>query len=204
MRVRKTICIFITLLVIMLSSCGVDYRNSLDENLHNQIERVFEEGVPYEIVYQGERYLFTESLVSDVHEDDIVLSWNGPRYGYINTYYSDTADNPTVIFNPRLYEVYLHEDYDYMKDVFIISNTDEEIVFENIFAAECDSAPDFSGFYGKIVELPSKQFPRIKTYVKVVCVDDQWYTWIKENYSKVYIPSDDFIKTISESISSGT
>ena len=141
---------FILSILLSFTSCGLDYRYSLDESLHNQIEFVSDDDINNSyIIYKNKKYLYagtTNSIRVTSNEDgiaafksfegDIMLSWNGHRYiGYIHEYYSYTSDNPIFIYNyPG--QVYFREDYSYSTDTFIIKGTSAEIVGEEIFGTE--------------------------------------------------------------------
>jgi len=203
---------FILVLLITVSviftSCGLDYRYSLDESLHNRIECVWGNEEPSYITYQGDKYLFigtTNSFRVDTHvdthgysqsyENDVLLSWNGYRYiWYIEEYYSYSSSNPIFIYEERTHSVFFREDYDYSTDMFVIENTDSEIVWADIFHSKQN------GFIlpNPIrVEVFSKQYPRIRAILKVERIGNQWYiAWPDSN--DVWIPSEEFIKILSD------
>ena len=194
--------------ILLLTSCGLDYRYSLDENLHNQIECVMIENEPSYITYRGDNYIFAgttnffhvdtyevDTNYYKSYEDDILLSWNGNRYvGYIDEYYSYTSECPKFIYNERLGWVYLHEDYDYAEDIFAIENTSIEIIWEDIF----DSEHSEINFTDPVtVVLYAKQLPRIKTTLEIECIEHQWYLSLPDTQT-VWRASDAFIKLLSE------
>lgn len=209
--VKKTLILVVLICYCLIfTSCGLDYRYSLDEKLHNQIECVYEEDeafYPSYIVYNGEKYIYVGTLksfpVSTYEVDDnyylsyndTLLGWNGNRYfWYIDEYYSDTADNPIFIYNDRLYLVFFHENYNYLTDVFVIRNTNEEIQFKNILTSKCEYF-DFSNPIS--IEISSKQYPRIKANIKLECINNQWYLSFPDS-KEVWIPSDEFIRLLFE------
>lgn len=186
--------------LLMLTSCGLDYRYALDESLHNQIELVFEENgnEPSHIIYQGNKYTFSRTTdfvsVDLLDENDVLLSWNGNRYfGYVDEYYSYTLDNPLFIYYKTW--VFFNEDYDYMTDTFIIENTDVQIGGEEIFSFEQTS---FDFINPVKVELCSKQSPRIKICLELECIEGKWYLSFPTS-PNVWIPSDELITILSES-----
>jgi hypothetical protein len=180
----------------------VDYRYSLQESLHNQIECIWEDDYPSHIVYQGKKYIFvgtTNHFRVDTYNvegaclsyDDVMLSWNGYRHmGYIDEYYSYSSDDPMYIYNA--YYVYFSEDYNYLTDTFVVDDTNEEIVFEEAFYPEY---MDLYTYEGIDIDLISKTHSRIKIRVKLICVNDQWYIFLHDP-DEVWRCSDEFIKII--------
>lgn len=209
MAKNRLIPILITSLLLLLTSCGLDYRYSLDKSVHNNIEYVWakDKNLSY-IIYNDDRYMYIGSTgffhvdtyeVADKHyelfEDDILLSWNGYRYiWYIDEYYSYTLEDPIFIYNERLGDVYFHEDYNYLMDTFVIKDTTSEIVWENMFYSE---QPYFDFANPICVIIYSKQCPRINTYLKLVCVENQWYLSLSD-HKTVWLASDEFIKILLE------
>ena len=200
----KTRWMLLIILVLMtLTSCGLDYRYSLDESLHNQIECVWGEDNPSHITYQGETYRFAGTLSAfrvhiandQSHKNDTMLSWNGSRYfWYIDLYYSDRTDRPIFIYEERCHMVYFREDYDYLSDVFIVEGTNEEIVLANVLSVQQKSI-DFA--HSIEVELHSKQNPRIRMYIELGYLNDQWYlSW--PHSDDAWIVSDTFVKMLSQ------
>lgn len=205
---KVLILTWILSLLLTLSSCGLDYRHSLDENKHNKIEVIIEDDASY-IVYQDNNYVLvgssnlfsvstykTEDGYYLTYDDDILLSWNGNRYiWYIDEYYSYTADEPLFIYNSRLGWIYFREDYDYTSDTFVIDGSESEIIWNNIFISnqtDVDFIPQCK------VSIYSKQCPRIKTSLEMAFVGDQWYIRFPDS-QKVWIPSDEFITILSNS-----
>ena len=110
---KSFVLTWILFCLLILSSCGLDYRYSLDESLHYNIDYVYKEDGPSYIIYQGKQYLYvgwgafldvgdtfasTFSSLSDEYKNDVMLSWNGYRYiWYIDEYYSYTSEKPLFI-----------------------------------------------------------------------------------------------------------
>lgn len=63
---KNIVLILIITSILSLSSCGLDYRYSLDENKHNEIEVVMED----EDVYVIGNYSFDRTYM---HSDEIIL-----------------------------------------------------------------------------------------------------------------------------------
>lgn len=206
---KKTIVLmWIFSLILTLSSCGLDYRYSLDESKHNKIDVVMEDGDTTSLNYKDTRYYFagstnffsvmtyeTEDGYYLSFEDDTLLSWNGNRYiWYIDEYYSYTDNNPLFIYNSRLNWVYFRENYDYKSDIFVVEGTDLEIVWNDMF----DSAVEDVGFITQNnVSIYSKQCPRIKTSLELSLIDGQWFIRCSDS-KEIWIPSNEFLEILSD------
>lgn len=192
----------------LFSSCGLDYRYSLDEELHNKIEVIFEDQQPVKIIYLNNNYVFAGKCnlfsvdtyaTADgfylTYEDDKILSWNGYRYiWYIEEYYSNTADNPLFIYEKRLGYVYFHEDYDYRMDTFFVEGFSKEIVWNKMF----DSIQTEINFESQVkVTIKSKQHPRIKANFDIAFIEDQWYVQLPDSL-EIWTLSDEFVAIISK------
>ncbi len=186
-------------LLLTLSSCGLDYRYSLDEDLHNQIEIIFEEDEndPSHIIYKDKKYIFytADQFYVDIrsNENDVMVSWNGDRYfGYVDEYYSYTTVNPLFIYYKSW--IFFLEGYDYSKDTFVFGNTALEYAGEKIFYS---NSPDFDFSNPILLPLHPKQCSRIRACLELVCIENQWYVSLQDS-KEVWIPSDEFIEFLSE------
>ena len=186
------------LVSLTFTSCGLDYSNSLPKDLHNQVQLILGEvnNKPEYIVYQNNKYKFVEKssfIRIDKDKEDILVSWNGYRYvGYIDLYYSNTLNNPLFIYYKTWF--FLREDYDFTKDTFLIENTNAKIVLEDAFKSNANT---FDFVNPVEVVLHSKQCPRVKIYLNLVCVKKQWY--LSSLYSQdVWTASDEFIEILSQ------
>ena len=205
---KSIVLILIITLILSLSSCGLDYRYSLDEDKHNKIEVVVEDEDVTSLIYQDTEYYFvgstnffsvmtyeTEDGYYLSFEDDTLLSWNGNRYvWYIDEYYSYTDNEPLFIYNSRLNWVYFRDDYDYKLDTFVIEETGSEIVWTNIFDS---TSKDIDFTPQKNVSMYSKQCPRIRTSLELSLVNGQWFVRCSD-YKEIWIPSDEFLKILSD------
>ena len=193
------IIVLIILVLLTFISCGLDYRNSLAEDLHNQI-KLFYEDDQLCLLYQGEKYICVgNTKLFDVDypydTNDVLLSWNGYRYiWYIDNFYSNTTDNPVFIYNSRVHDVFFHEDYNYLKDVFIIEDTDIEIIFEDIFKLE-ESKIKFIN--ANEIVLESKKIPRIKIRLNLVSLQDNVYISLPDS-DTVWQCSDAFVEALKK------
>ena len=196
---KRLILLLIIANLLTFTSCGLDYRYLLDEDLHNQVQLYFEEkrdgkyATPSHVIYQENTYMFTETFRVGSDKTDVMIGWNGYRYyGYVDEYYSSTSENPLFIYYKSW--VFLHEDYDYTSDTFVINGTSSEIIWKDMLGSE-RSYFDFSNSIK--VEIYSKQCPRIKTSLHLVSVENQWYLSLPESQT-VWIASDELIEILSE------
>ena len=208
MKKKILILLLVFWTFLFLTSCGLDYRYSLDKNKHNRIDVIMENDEPTSIIYQDSNYVFvgstnffsvntynTEDGYCLSYEDDILLSWNGHRYvWYIDEYYSYTTDTPLFIYNSRLEWVYFHENYDYFSDTFVIDNSGSEIIWNDIFISKQTNI-DFVSQYK--ISLYSKQCPRIKTSLEIAFIENQWYLYLPGS-QEIWVPSDKFITILSD------
>ena len=208
--IKVKFLILLLLSMLLFTSCGLKSSSTLDEEKHNQVQygdETDEDGELEYLIYNNNRYMsggpleffrVTKKEADDEYpysfeyEDDVLVSWNGHRhFGYRFFYYSYTTDNPLFIYDRH--EVYFREDYNYLKDVFEIANTSDEIVWQDMFGPE-QSKIDFVNPTNVIVS--SKLCPRIKTYLALECVDNQWYMSLPHFPFSVYTPSDEFLKIL--------
>ncbi len=210
---KSLILTWILSLLLTFSSCGLDYRYSLDEDLHNQIEIIFEEDEndPSHIIYKDKKYIYytnytTNQFYVDIrsNEDDVMVSWNGNRYfGYVNTYYSYTTVNPLFIYYKSW--IFLLESYDYSKDTFVLENTALEYAGQKIFFSKQSArkkefysqSPEFNFSNPILLSLHPKKCSRISACLELVCIENQWYVSLQDS-KDVWIPSDEFIDFLSE------
>ena len=201
-----TICSFALTLVLLfnLTSCGVREVLELDENLHYAIETIKGEDGLEGIYYKGEKYyidkwnLFTVTNNSwDINEEDVLLSWNGTRFGYKKNFYSYTKDSPLFIHD-GLYDVFFNEAYDYLSDTFVIVGTNAEIVFSDI-TSDLSEHRDIKSQEYACVQLYSKEHPRIRMKLDLKCIENQWYfRSALPGLSPAWTASDDFVQLLSD------
>ena len=205
---KSILLIWILSLLFTLSSCGLDYRHSLDENKHNKIVVIMEDEDTTSLIYQDNEYDFvgTTNLFHVMtykaedgyyltYKDDVLLSWNGNRYiWYIDEFYSYAADEPLFIYNSRLEWVYFRKDYDYTLDTFVSDGTNLEIIWSDIFYSP-ETNIDFTPQTN--VSIYSQQCPRIRTSLELAFVDGQWYVR-RADSQEIWILSDEFLKILSD------
>ena len=197
------ICSFV--LIFNLTSCGVNQVLELDENSHYVIEVVKREEGLEGIYYQDEIYyidrwnLFTVTNDScNINEGDVLLSWNGARFGYKKVFYSYTKDTPLFVYETAFDDVFFNERYDCLSDTFLIVGTDAEIVFSDIVS-------DFSKYTNVdlqedvCVQLYSKKHPRIRVELNLECIENQWFCCSAlSGSSPTWTVSDVFVQLLSE------
>ena len=191
---KTSIFLLSIVFLLFLSSCGLNERVALDDDLHNVIECDYSNKTPQQISYQKEKYLYTNLFVVDDmsntnNDADILLSWDGMRLGYINSYYSDTSESPIFIYEKRLDNLYLNEKFDYMSEVFVFENQQTEIIFSEMF--ENYSKVQNSKYEGEtVLKAYSKKHNRIYIEMQIYSANGKYYisftntneTWICSNY----------------------
>lgn len=196
MRKKRVVLLILTLLITLAStSCGLDYRYSLDENLQYQVESVWEENNPSYAIYNGKKYVYLEKPIFSIDKsnEDVLISWNGSRYfGYVYEYYSYTSDNPLFLYT--FHGSYIHENYDFSEDTFLIGDTNSEIAWENVLDSK---QPDFQFSDSCTIYLRSKQCTRIKIRLDLVYDNDQWYISLPRAEG-IWTPSDEFLKLLKQ------
>ena len=200
-KILLLICIFI--LIFSLTSCGIKEALALDESLHDVIEDIKGEDGVKSICYQDETYyadsrnLFT--VTSDdwnIDEGDALLSWNGSRFGYKKMFYSYTKETPLFIYETAYDDVFFHKAYVYTSDTFIIDGTDAEIVFSDI-ESDLSEYTDVNLQEDAHVQLYSKNHPRIRMELDLLCIEDQWYfRSALPGSSPIWIASDAFVQIL--------
>ncbi len=195
---RKTAQVLVLSFILLISfiSCKSFDNESPDPAYKNKVDFVSLEDGTHHIEYAGEKFvLFSENTVLvELLEEDAFLGWDGSGWGYYDHRYSSRTDNPVFIYETRMDSLFFHEDYDYLTDTFVIDNTTAEIVWRDIFEL---SQASFDFEEPVQVEIYSKQCPRLKTYLQLVCVENQWYVSLP-NSKDVWTVSEAFVKILSE------
>lgn len=201
---KKTLLLICSFMLIFnLTSCGVNQVLELDENSHYIIEAAREEDSLEGIYYQDEMYyldrwnLFTVTNDSfNIDEGDVLLSWNGARFGYKKIFYSYTKDAPLFIYETASDDVFFNERYDYLSDTFLITGTNAEVVFSDIVS-------DFSKHTNVnlqediCIQLYSKKYPRIRMELNLECIENQWhFCSALSGSSHTWTASDTFVKIL--------
>ncbi len=183
---NKCIAVLLCLAMLLLNGCtAYGHINFMDEGEEHYLL--------YNDVKYYRSYLFTVAECFGVaDENDIQLGWYY-SFPFSTDAYSDTLDNPVFIYTLGSgNNVYFRHDYSYLTDTFVIENTTVEIVWEDIFSTKQNISHNPSDIR---VTLHSKQYPRIKSKLQIVCVDNQWYVSLP-NFQGVWTPSDEFLKIL--------
>ena len=199
MRKLITIAIVLCTSICTLTSCGLSSLADIDFDAYKKVEYT-EDGWR---IYQGNKYYPTGYDLFDIipdHENDVVLSWHGnfPFSGGL-CYYSDTTYYPMYMYNylGNSNEVWIIEDFDYTFDLFVIENTDIEIVFSEAFTDNTLSLYNF--------DLPrqrssfiwhSKTLPRLQIKAEIFQYNDRWYMWTLS--FQAWEISDEFLNLLIE------
>ena len=182
------ICLLIYSILFSFTSCTTYENITFIEN-NNEKCLLYQENIYFEAsIFDATEYYGTPN------ENDIELGWYY-SFPFGTRFYSNKSESPLFIYTIGGYDgFFLRQDYNYSTDIFVIENTTKEIVWKNIFASE----QDYFYFSNPIeVVMYSKQCPRIKTCLDLVCVDGQWYISLAD-FQGVFTISDEFIKALSE------
>ena len=212
-KVTATI-LTILILTLSLSACSKEATNSflnevtlgvwdrilLDEKTHNVVEYVDLNTAKY----QGNTYylapmIFIQDSSTTVQEDRgyEYIGWSGPRFFYIDTFYGDSKDSPSILYNIRLSYTYFRQDYDYKTDRFKIEGTEDYICFsENLIAHSDIQSTD--GFYytsKEYVVLSSSTHPSLDIRLGIFEDEGIWYAYsmdfvyfeLSENFVEILI-----------------
>ena len=201
---KKILLLFFSfILVFNLTSCNE--RLALDKNLRNVIEYADGENGVEGIYYQNSLYhldkweIFrvTDNMY-EAYKNDILLSWDGLRLGYMHTFYSYTENSPLFIYDTSLNRIFFHETYDYTSDTFVIDGIEAEIVFFDM-VGDLSKHKDVTFQEDICITLYSKSHSRIKTKLYLECIDNQWYISFALPHSGVIgAASDTFVQLLTE------
>ena len=140
----------------------------------------------------------------DIYEGDVLVSWNGARFGYSAMFYSYTKDAPLFIYEAAWDYLFFHETYDYTQDTFVIDGTDTEIAFSDIVS---DLSKHINWAFleeDACVQLHSKEHPRIRMELDLKCSGDHWYirtSTLRERRSRpstAWAVSDAFVQLLAD------
>ena len=199
---------------LLLGDTGLDYRYSLDEDLHNQVEVFNENGEKY-LTYQGNKYIFVgdpnafsvyqyrDTLDGHIYpyKDDILLSWNGTRWSlwYITEYYSYSLNNPLFIYN-NFREVFLHEAFDYTSEAYVTLEEGYRFVFCDeltlLDSIPFSYSPSMTYMRNTNVTLCSESNERIQIHGRLFRYDSVWYFGI-DGQRVLFQASDEFVRGVS-------
>lgn len=191
----KRIISFLLLITIFitLSSCSPKYwkdRVKNEAELLDKVTSIYDEKTgEYNKLYEGQVYkldkiqlFMNDNDWRNFPEEDVVISWYMLPFGigYLDEYYSYTTDNPVFFYNPRLYEIYVRNDYNYETDTFVIEGTDIEFKFSDMFTyKKAHWYGDYPVGYSieQEIVLYSKQYPRVQIHLGVFYhpTTNAWY-----------------------------
>lgn len=182
-----TVSLIMCILLLSLSSCA-HYKNV-----------TFIEGGDGRISYKDSEYyeahIFSATeYYGEVNENDVEL---GEYYSFpfSTRFYSDESESPIYIYSiGGKTSFYLIESYDYTTDIFNIENTDDSIVWNDIFASK-QSDTELSSQIR--LRLYSEKYPKIQTTIDVQLIENQWYLCVR-NSDEVWTASDEFVAILSE------
>lgn len=182
-----------------MSSCSLIRRcTELDGDLKGSVE-LSEEDEDYVAAYQDSVYRkfnlrFQVSKYDSIAEaGDVLLGWNGWRFGYVDEYYSDTTENPLFLYESRLRNFFLREDYDYHEDTFFIDGTDISFRFSDTF----EDVNLYSKRKGTKLLLRSETNSRISLELNIITDDGRWYA-VTALEGFIMTMSDEFIAALKD------
>ena len=201
----------IVILTLSLSACSKEETNSflneitlglwdtllLDEKTHNVVEYVDENTVKY----QGNTYykapmIFIQDSSTTVQEDRgyEYIGWSGPRFFYNYTFYGDSKDSPSILYNTMY--TYFRQDYDYKTDTFKIEGTEDYICFSENLIALSDTPSTYGAYTSKeYVILSSSTHPSLDIRLGIFEDEEIWYAYsmdfvyfeLSENFVEILI-----------------
>lgn len=182
---KKNIAVLLCIISLLLSSC-----NSY-ENIN-----FIEDNEEWYLLYLNERYyrsyVFTVTERSDVADENDIQLGSYYSFPFSTNAFSETLENPLFIYTLGSdSNLYLRQDYNYQADTFVLENTNDEIIWKNIFGDKqnISHTPSNTG-----VTLHSKQHPRIKANIEIISIDNQWYIELSD--FQIWRPSDEFLKIL--------
>ena len=206
--------LIVLILILSLSACSKEETNIflneitlglwdrilLDEKTHNIVEYVDLNTVKY----QGNTYylapmIFIQDDPTTVQEDRgyEYIGWSGPRFFYIDTFYGDSKDSPSILYNTRLRYTYFRQDYDYKTDMFKIEGTEDYICLSENLIAHSDILSS-DGFYytsKEYIDLSSSTHPSLDIRLYIFENEGIWYAYsmdfvyfeLSENFVEILI-----------------
>lgn len=193
-KITATILIAL-ILILSLSACSSEKSNSflskvtlglwdriiLDEKTHNVVEYIDQDTRRYQdnTYYLAPMIFFQDSSTTVQEKRGYeYIGWSGPRFFYIDTFYGDSKDSPSILYESRLSATYFREDYDYKTDTFKIEETDDAVCFAEDLT-ELSGVPSSDGAYtSKVyIVLSSSTHPSLDIRLGVFEEDGIWYAY---------------------------
>ena len=179
--------------------------NKNHKELKGQVEYSIDENDNPYLTYKGEIYVYDDLNIFNSHDfekdGDIMISWDTIPLGlyYWDIYYSDSFDKPLYIYMSRMkYDIFLHSDYDYKTDTFILEGTTTGFVFSDVFKPS-DFEYDTLVLYPNEtkIELYSQQFPKLSITLHVFEQNGVWYAGGGRDEA-IFAVSDEFVNFMTE------
>ncbi len=189
--------LLIAIIIFSLSSCEQDPRQ--DKSLIGAVVLIPDEsettwiGARYQDAnyYEVDRPYFSLANVAEdtLDKEYTLIGWNGAKWFYPAYYYSYTVDSPVFIYCALTGDFFIHENYDYMQDVFVIKGTNDEIMLSDVYE-DFSSYTDTSVKKEFSVTLHSKAYPALELRFHAHHIDGVWFI---ENNLYTWKASDAFI-----------
>lgn len=175
---------------------GVWSRILLDEELHNIVKYNEDDTIEY----QGNTYYRAPMMFINDYSNTVekergyeYIGWNGPRFFYIDVYYGDSKDAPSILYNTRLRDTYFREDYNYKTDIFKIEGTEDVICFgEDLIESSRTASITARKEY---IRLFSSTHPSLYFGLGIVLDNGVWYAEAND-LSLTFVLSENFIEIL--------
>lgn len=195
MRKHMALAALLIMSCLLMSSCSLIRRcTELDGDLKGAVGLSGDKEGEYTATYQGTKY-YQENLYLGVglEPDRVLLGWNGWRFGYVDEYYSDTTENPLFLYESRLRNFFLREDYDYHEDTFFIDGTDISFRFSDAF----EDVNLYAKRKGTKLLLRSETNSHISLELNIITDDGRWYA-VTALEGFIMTMSDEFIAALKD------
>lgn len=155
------------------------------------------ENLTYMSVKDAISYFPQIQLDKETIEKGIELGWvfyGSPASAY---YFSNTDENPMYIVRNIDEFVWVREDFDYTEDLFVIKDTDIEILFSEAFTGNTMKISTLESHQEKASFIwHSKTVSELEIYARIYEYNDVWY--MKTRTSEWWEISDDFLNLLLE------
>lgn len=192
--------LLVSSLLFSMSSCK-DYYHGLEYGKKDIVSPSEGNGIEY----QGEKYYQLKENIfgtynikeKEIRDADLILlswSYNFPFTGVI-TFFSYSTESPNFIVEPDVEDtVWFKESFDYQKEIFVVENTEIEVIFSSVFTdKKIKTTPglyDPQSFYWH-----AKSYNSLRTKVEVFKLGDNYYMNIP-NMSESYQISEPFLDSL--------
>lgn len=184
---RKLLLVLLVISCLFLQSCGIkdffeDYplekRGVLLRNPNDLNEDGFLEVIEYN---NEEYYLWDFVFVEGIEKNALVLiSWDfNIPFTMITSYHAYPKEIPPFISEKSLFGpvCFLHHSIDYMQELFLLDDTNVEIVFSDVWVENTELIDYVNVDYypHKGFLFSCKEFPALATFIEVFEMDDNYY-----------------------------